>query len=111
MPGVLVTKMAAPAKARWYDINLRIPLSELVKTLNLCPYTHKRGWGFELLKARKEEISGKFIEKQSHTSELADPFGNIETVNFVTYNTVNFRFLRNEKNDYILWILNPPRSL
>lgn len=71
--------------------------------------TSKRG--FEIIEYLDESLRAKFIERIDIRETITDPFGNESSLELTRYSVFEFNIYHLHKNDYILYVTNPPKSI
>jgi len=95
-------------RVRWFSSDWVIPLDDLSSKMLTLQYNENTSNGFILSKKTKNNISGKFIEKQIKIDKITDPFGNETESRRIIYQVTKFIIT----NDSIgLELINPSRSI
>ena len=97
-------------RLQWFEITKfsHRELKRLTDRLLDEKYDNKRGWGYQVSEARRQFLTGRFIEKEKRIETITDPFGKTQSFEIFVYREIIFR-LQPEWPQ--LQIENPPRNL
>jgi hypothetical protein len=100
-----------PKRQRWYKIQFKSSLAEIIDTIIETPYNEDNTIGFELIETSKSHFTARYIEQYDNIEELHHPFGEVEEIKTVKYIIFNFDIIYLKKGISAVKIINPPVSL
>lgn len=98
-------------KTKWFNANFPAGLDELYNAIISSPFDNNKGWGFNINTYEKNSISSKYIEKIEIREVITDPYGNETEFELFKYIHFNFWLCKTQKNNFILILESPPRSI
>ncbi|MDT8624141.1 hypothetical protein RRW91_13755 [Klebsiella grimontii] len=98
-------------KTKWFNANFPCGLDSLYKAIINTPFDSDKGWGFSINSYEENTISSKYIERVELNEIIIDPYGNETEFNHFKYIQFKFWFCKTQKNNFILVIESPPRSI
>lgn len=98
-------------KTKWFSFSTHLSISEIRHHLNNSPFNDVSRCGFELINSTSEKINGQFTEEMLSKIISTSPFGE-EVVNLIRrYQTLFFDIYPISKNQFLLKLEAPPRSI
>lgn len=98
-------------KSKWLKITIPVDIFSLSEKLHSCAYKTGMDSGFELLSYDDSQLSAKYFERHIEKEVIEDPFGEVSEVEMIRYQTIDFSIFSFEKENAVLMIENPPRSV
>jgi hypothetical protein len=98
-------------KTKWFNAQIPLSLKETHKALLEHNYKLGNNNGFEIIEYSDDVLSAKFIERIFIKEIVVDPFGNESLFETVKYSIFEFFIISFCKNNYIIKVLSPPRSM
>lgn len=94
---------------RWFEVNIPLTARDFSKKLLEYPFSKDSEEGFLVKKVSSFEVVGQYIQSKTFIKEVKTPFGDINTISGVDYNTIDFKFTIGEKS--LLEVYSKPRTL
>lgn len=98
-------------KTKWFTANFPCGIDGLYETIINTPFDSDKGWGFSIISYEGNFISSNYIEKIELNEIIIDPYGNETEFNHFKYIQFKFWFCKTQKNNFILVLESPPRSI
>lgn len=98
-------------RTKWLALSLGHSMSEIAGLLEKQKFFRGKASGLELIDVQRNRIRGKFIEEIVTSELVIDPFGEEILNNVRRYSIFEFQITPITKNQFLIRINNPPRSL
>ena len=98
-------------KSKWLKITIPVDIFSLSEKLHYCAYKTGMDSGFELLSYDESQLTAKYFERHVEKEIIKDPFGEVSEVEMIRYQTIDFSIFSFERDNTVLMIENPPRSV
>lgn len=98
-------------KSKWLKITIPVDIFSLSEKLHYCAYKTGMDSGFELLSYDDSQLTAKYFERHIEKEVIEDPFGEVSEVEMIRYQTIDFSIFSFERDNAVLMIENPPRSV
>lgn len=98
-------------KTKWLKLTIPVDIFSLSEKLHFCAYKTGMDFGFEILSYDDNQLNAKYFERHVEKEVIEDPFGEVSEVEMIRYQTIDFSIFSLERNNAVLMIENPPRSV